>query len=159
MMPHSQATMHGCGCGPHHWGPSPRCCRKEPKELLVEVAATLNRPAPPTDSPGLSPAPNATVPPGQTVNNTASGHAIIGGGCCVQLSVEYMPANVSVTDQTCRVIVDVADSEGTAMLWAKEFKGGYHVNECVITTYPGAKLDVTVINAIACVRWCEIFSC
>ena len=77
----------------------------------------------------------------------------------MQLSVEYMPVNLSLQDQVCRVAVEVQDSAGSLLAWSKQFKEGYHVKECIITTYPGAKLLVIASNAIARVRWCEIFSC
>jgi hypothetical protein len=70
-----------------------------------------------------------------------------------------MPANPSLQDQLCTVTVEVRDSEGSLLVWRKQFKEGYHVKECIITTYPGARLSVIVKNAIARVRWCEIFSC
>ena len=141
MMPFSHKPMHMAGCGPHHWGPPIRECRRESKELLVE---------PQTDN-----SPKGLTGPGQ---------AIIGGGCCVQLSVEYMPAQPVVavdspTGQNCAVTVVVVDSEGCSLTWHKVFVEGYHVKESIITTYPGAWLTVSVNNAIARVRWCEVFSC
>jgi hypothetical protein len=138
-MSHSHShAMHGCGCLPP---PPMRHCRKEAKELLV-----LDK----RDTPG------GTAPP---TNQVGQGDAIIGGGCCVSLSVEYMPANVSLNNQVCTVTVQVVDSEGATLVWKKQFSEGYHVKECIITTYPGAKLQVAVANAIARVRWCEVFSC
>jgi hypothetical protein len=134
MMPFSHRPMHMAGCGPHHWGPPIRECRRESKELLVD----------PT-----------TQPP--------ANEAVIGGGCCVQLSVEYMPArpvNIEGPPKgNCDVTVTVDDSEGCSLTWEKIFHEGYHVKESIITTYPGARLTVTVTGAIARVRWCEIFSC
>jgi hypothetical protein len=56
-------------------------------------------------------------------------------------------------------MVNVVDSEGCTLTWQKVFQEGYHVKESIITTYPGARLTVTVSNAVARVRWCEIFSC
>jgi hypothetical protein len=101
--------------------------------------------------------------PVRTLGVTGSDQAIIGGGCCVQLSVEYMPAqpvvNVDSSTQECGVTVEVADNEGCLLVWRKAFMEGYHVKESIITTYPGAWLTVKVSNAIARVRWCETFSC
>jgi hypothetical protein len=98
-----------------------------------------------------------------TTKSAGSGQAIIGGGCCVQLSVEYMPVKpvlaVDSTSDPCRVTVEVLDSEGCLLVWRKGFMEGYHVKESIITTYPGARLTVSVNNAIARVRWCEVFSC
>ena len=59
------------------------------------------------------------------------------------------------------IIVLVDDSEGTILAWAKSEKAGagYQIKECIITTKPGADLNVLVVNMTARVRWCEIFSC
>ena len=131
-------SHHGCGCLP---APPMRHCRKEAKELLVDEKP--DTPSSTGNLPGLA----------------GTGDAIIGGGCCVSLSVEYMPANVSLQNAVSTVTVQVTDSEGATLIWKKQFSQGYHVKECIITTYPGAKLLVTVQNAIARVRWCEVFSC
>ena len=148
MMPHSNA-MHGCGCLPR---PPMRHCRQEAKELLVQTEKGSNTPGDPANPPP------GGVPTDRTILGGRA-EAIIGGGCCVQLSVEYMPATVSLKDQDCTVTVEVQDSEGSLLAWRKRFEEGYHVKECIITTYPGARLAVIVNNAIARVRWCEIFSC
>ena len=92
------------------------------------------------------------------------GQAIIGGGCCVELAIEYMPTPPVVSLLTgggavSLVLVAVTDSEGAILMWSKLVGPGYHVKEGIISTYPGALLHVHVINAIARVRWCEIFSC
>lgn len=92
------------------------------------------------------------------------GDAIIGGGCCVHLSIEYMQnlneSTILAPDVVSVVMVGVLDSEGTLLSWSKlKFPAGYHIKEGIITTNPGAKLIVVVGNAIARVRWCEIFSC
>lgn len=84
--------------------------------------------------------------------------AIIGGGCCVHLSIEYMPSQPT-TNVPSLVAVLVTDSEGTFLGWGKLVSPGYHIKEGIITTNPGAQLVLYVINAIARVRWCEIFSC
>jgi hypothetical protein len=149
MMTHSHGPMYGCGCLPR---PPIRHCRQEAKELLVQdgQARAGTDAAVPTAAGDIS---------GGLLAVPGTGQAIIGGGCCVQLSVEYMPANLSLQDQVCNVTVEVQDSAGSFLVWRKQFKEGYHVKECIITTYPGAKLAVLVNNAIARVRWCEIFSC
>jgi hypothetical protein len=152
MMPHSPGPTHGCGCAPHHYAPPVRHCRQEPKELLVQGDKANAAGGEQANNPATGVLVNAPAA-------ASTGQAIIGGGCCVQLSVEYMPATISLQDQACNVIIEVQDSEGTLLAWSKQFKEGYHVKECVITTYPGAKLIVLVKNAIARVRWCEIFSC
>ena len=167
MMPFSHRPMPMAGCGPHHWGPPIRECRRECKELLVEAAtkAEANLPA---ETPGKmvmgsSEEIGTIIGRGSTTSLTGVGSAIIGGGCCVQLSVEYMPVEpvlaVDSTTDACGVTVGVLDSEGCSLTWRKVFMEGYHVKESIITTYPGARLTVRVNNAIARVRWCEIFSC
>jgi len=172
MMPYAHKPMHMGGCGPHHWGPPIRECRKECKELLVEPAtkAAADQAAAPAAQ--AADASGSVLVEGElagrqlydVANVGGTGQAIIGGGCCVQLSVEYMPAKPVVaanpaTAQQCAVTVEVLDSEGCTLVWRKIFQEGYHVKESIITTYPGARLLVRVDNAVARVRWCEIFSC
>jgi hypothetical protein len=85
--------------------------------------------------------------------------AIIGGGCCVHLSIEYMPLN-PIADMLAFSGAMIIDSESTVMLWGKFFAGdGYHIKECVISTKPGAHLSVVSINSVTRARWCEIVSC
>lgn len=86
-------------------------------------------------------------------------HTVIGGGCCVHLSIEYMPVT-PVVPVTALAGVLVMDSKATVLSWIKLFSdGGYHVKEGIIATNPGAHLWVLSINAITRVRWCEIISC
>lgn len=92
------------------------------------------------------------------------GDGVIGGGCCVHLCIEYMPSSalsevVPLTTLPAMVVVYVLDSEATVLGWGKLVKSGYHIKEGIISTNPGARLIVGVLNAIARVRWCEIFSC
>lgn len=170
MMP-SHKPMPMGGCGPRHWGPPIRECRRETKELLVEPEARAKPQATESNTPAANQT-NTTnseqvVVVGNEVTNiegdTGSRKAIIGGGCCVQLSVEYMPAkpvlNADSSSPKCAVTVEVVDNEDCYLGWRKIFQEGYHVKEAIITTYPGAWLTVTVTNAIARVRWCEVFSC
>lgn len=85
--------------------------------------------------------------------------AVIGGGCCVHISLEYMPLTplVDMPAFSCAMVID---SQSTVMLWGKYFVGdGYHVKECVISTNPGAYLWVSSINSVTRARWCEIISC
>jgi hypothetical protein len=88
------------------------------------------------------------------------GSAFIGGGCCVHLSIEYMPAT-PLAPSAGIVAVMVVDSDKTVMAWARLVgpDAGYKIQEDIITTYAGAKLTVVVDNVIARVRWCEVFSC
>ncbi len=133
--PHYHGFCHSC-CHPiSKCCCGVRGCRKESKELLVRPSVT------------------DTV-----ANRNDSDTAIIGGGCCVHLSVEYMHSQETAT--ATAVAVKVNDSEGTTLAWAKKgFAPGYYIKEGIITTNPGATLIVTVSNAIARVRWCEVFSC
>jgi hypothetical protein len=93
--------------------------------------------------------------------STAS--AVIGGGCCVHLSIEYMPAqstqSLSKGGVPALVAVAVIDSQGTILLWGKMGVEGYTVKEDIVTTNPGARLTIVTLNAVARVRWCEVFSC
>ena len=135
-----------------------RGCRKESKELLVRPlvrgSVTITPIIPTVEAVTAT----AAAAPVTDTAQKGSGSAIIGGGCCVHLSVEYMHSQETAT--TTEVVVTVNDSEGTTLAWAKKgFAPGYYIKEGIITTNPGATLKVTVSNAIARVRWCEVFSC
>lgn len=151
-----------CGC---------RECRREAKELLAQpVAGQGQTPGSAAGAAGgqldtMTKAMLARFQPGAgasadalQVQNVGSATAFIGGGCCVSLSVEYA---ASVTTQAFIVVIEVTDSEGTVMLWGRQENAGtpYRVKEGVITTKPGATLNLITLNATARVRWCEIFSC
>mgnify|MGYP001588379992 FL=1 len=85
--------------------------------------------------------------------------AIIGGGCCVHISIEYMPSQHA-ANLPSYILAIVQDSEGTVLAWGKDnVPSGYHIKEGIITTKPGAQVKLLVINAIARLRWCEVFSC
>lgn len=106
-------------------------------------------------------APTVSVEPViTTIARRGVGKTFIGGGCCVHLSIEYMPENPLATASGV-VAVMVIDSEATLLEWGKAVgaQSGYQIKENIITTYPGAMLAVTVANVIARVRWCEVFSC
>ena len=91
--------------------------------------------------------------------STAIDTAVIGGGCCVHLSVEYMPLSPLMKDPSFSAAV-VLDSQGTVLVWGKLFSdGGHQVKECIISTNPGAFLRVISVNSVTRVRWCEITSC
>lgn len=89
-----------------------------------------------------------------------TGTAFIGGGCCVHLSVEFMPT-VGIAETPGLILIMVVDSENTILSWGKLIDGddGYCIKEDIITTNPGATLTVIVLNITARVRWCEVFSC
>ena len=168
-----------CACEP------PRC-RREARELLVQAQAastrlTGNDLATATSAMATmrvtqtgtsaasqganAPAGTDTAPPASVFTDAdpataATAGAFIGGGCCVYLSIEYMPSNPLGT-ATGVVIVLVADHDKTIMMWARvvDANAGYHIQEDIITTHPGAKLTVVVLNVTARVRWSETFSC
>ncbi|MBN2035135.1 MAG: hypothetical protein JW768_00200 [Chitinispirillaceae bacterium] len=97
------------------------------------------------------------------VRDLGVGSAIIGGCCCVHLSIEYMPSLASIGTSLLSpvVLVSVTDSEATTLTWQKSVdpESIYQIRENIIATRPGATLDVIVRNVIARVRWCEVFSC
>ncbi|MDH3973394.1 MAG: hypothetical protein OEV42_03850 [Deltaproteobacteria bacterium] len=145
-----------CCCGHKH-------CRKESKELLVEpliirdpkegvklISEKLN---------GFETAGLLFKPLLLSSAGIGAEKSIIGGGCCVHLSVEYM---LEKNDNTAKSLVAVAveDSEDHTLVWVKDpIQPGYHIKEDIITVNPGARLIALTINTIARVRWCEVFSC
>jgi hypothetical protein len=173
---HGPGTCRSCGQPSGQCNCGCRECRKESKELVVRssVAAAPNTNLhavvadamqKPQDFAGLhganesqgAAAPMGTPAPAASADKPID-MAFIGGGCCVHLSVEY--AAVIPTAPSLIVII-VADSEGTLLAWAKTEPAGthYQVKENVVTTKPGATVWVAVSNAVARVRWCEVFSC
>jgi hypothetical protein len=164
-----------CCCGS-------RSCRKEAKELLVTPAQKTeaggkvgvasfayvmhsfvrNQDAASTAGDATSDDTNKLVMTAAADDAAALalGTAFVGGGCCVHLSLEYMPVP-AVGTGTCAVLVMLRDSEQTTLLWGKTFAAGseYKVKECIMSTKPGATVHVIVLNAIARLRWCEVFSC
>jgi len=166
-----------CCCGS-------RSCRKEAKELLVTPAQKAeadgsvkaasfayvlhsfvrNQEAAFTSTSGDATSDDANKPAmaaaGKDAELLAQGTAFVGGGCCVHLSIEYMPVP-AVGTGICAVLVMLRDSDQTTLLWAKTFAAGseYKVKECIMSTKPGATVHVIVLNAIARLRWCEVFSC
>ena len=158
-----------CGC---------RECRKESKELLVEakgaagatgaagfagqtqdlkmetfMAEAMRHPILTRADTTAAAATDAAAAPA-----VGTAKAFIGGGCCVHLSVEYAPITPT---SPLIVLILVTDTDGTLLAWGKLEPAGahYQVKECVVTTKPGATVTVFVFNAIARVRWCEVFSC
>ena len=147
--------------GHHQGGFCPSCCHpvsscccnapgcyRVPKELLAEP-----------DESGVKREVETSNAINDVIYGTVPGdHAIIGGHCCVHLSIEYRPSPGNPENPVVRV--RVMDAEGTLLTWEKrDILAGYHIKEGIITTNPGAILTITVNNAIARVRWCEIFRC
>ena len=108
---------------------------------------------------GKAPAPGEVTVESPEVAGVGIGKTFIGGGCCVHLSIEYMPDN-PLSAASGAVVVMVIDSDATVLEWGKTVgaQSGYQIKENIITTYPGALLAVEVQNVIARVRWCEVFS-
>ncbi len=161
-----------CCCGQPH-------CRKDAKELVAapgqaQPGRTINVLRTAADQPTLvtrmmhfstatadkGAKAAATNEPG-TIDkaNVGTAVAFIGGGCCVHLSVEYMLVDALARSQGA-VEVIVIDSHQTMMLWGKAIlpQTHYEIHEDIITTYAGAELGLVVTNAVARVRWCEVFS-
>jgi hypothetical protein len=162
-MQHNYPPMHGfchscchpitqCCCGS-------RECRKEAKELLVSSELQSR-----TNESHIISAFQALYSLNKQIDikdlTLFQDKAFIGGGCCVHLSVEFMPKPVSGTNSGA-VLICVIDSEGTTLQWMKTVEpgSGYKIKEAIISTNPGAILYLTVFNVIARVRWCECFSC
>ncbi len=162
--------MHLCCCGV-------RECRKIPKELLVVAEKTRAEleigPAGEVEKELLVEAVKTTKktklvqelgPAGEVEKVPAPEReiiqqrtAVIGGGCCVHLSVEYFPI---VGAKSAGLEVKVIDSDGTELVWGKrQVPPGYHIKEGVITTRPGAILKALAKDAIVRVRWCEVIAC
>jgi len=141
-----------CGC---------KQCRREAKELVV-TAQQGRRDENQEDIPAtpIGMIARAMMESAGQINQgqLGTGSTFIGGGCCVSISVEYMPSLPTVQST---VIILVQDSDGTTLAWMRTEQpgSGYQVKECVMTTNPGARMLVLVLNATARVRWCEIFSC
>lgn len=86
--------------------------------------------------------------------------SVIGGGCCVHLSIEYMPLVPVMAQLPSFTAVAVMDSQATVMAWGKIFtEPGHQIKECIISTNPGAYVWVAAVNAVSRVRWCETISC
>jgi hypothetical protein len=160
MMGFGHAGFGMAHCGPQPYGPPTRYCRREAKELLALPGFKAFQ-----TGTSVFDAPDLAAVATRLTQNTHMGTtdtkgdyagAIIGGGCCVELAIEYMPDFSTNAPHT--VDVGVVDCEGTMLRWVKTFSEGYHVKERIIVTYPGAVLLVHVTNAIARVRWCEVFS-
>lgn len=102
----------------------------------------------------------SAIPPGaaEPQENLAGYETtVIGGGCCSYLSIEY---NFGVSKLPAAIVVLVVDSESTILSWMKVVKDeGYVVKQGIISTNPGARLHVAVVNVTARVRWCEVYSC
>lgn len=173
---HRHGFCHDC-CRPL---PECRCgcreCRKESKELLAEPTESPDKLSvlPSLDSVAIDASHKrfvrafmasidraevveaAAVETAARANLAGTANAFIGGGCCVHLSIEYTAGAAAGL-----VAAFVTGADGTLVAWAKTTAAGdgYHVKEDIITTKPGAKVVLLVLNATARLRWCEIFSC
>jgi len=156
--PFGQGVCKSCGCESSECRCGCRQCRKEAKELTFTGDAKA--PGREANAPGAlaSAAMTNAAAADTNANALTSAKAFIGGGCCVHISLEYAPI-VATAQSTVAIIV--RDTEGTAMLWEKVDPPGthYQVKENVVTTKPGATIQLLAINATVRARWCEVFSC
>ena len=155
--PFGQGTCKSCGCESADCRCGCRQCRKEAKELTFTAdPKTQGRT---TNTAGLAASAMANDATGTAADGTVTtAKAFVGGGCCVHISLEYAP--ITATAQSTVAII-VKDTEGTGMLWEKVDPPGthYQVKENVVTTKPGATIQLIAINATVRARWCEVFSC
>jgi hypothetical protein len=155
--PFGPGVCKSCGCNSADCRCGCRQCRKEAKELVftADPKATGR-----DNQTGLAAGvlAGAAAGTGTAAGNTTIATAFVGGGCCVHISLEYAP--IAATAQSIVMII-VRDTEGTVMAWEKTSPPGshYQVKECVVTTKPGATIQLLAVNATVRARWCEVFSC
>ncbi|HEX3754723.1 MAG TPA: hypothetical protein VHV26_06570 [Rhizomicrobium sp.] len=150
---HGPGTCRSCGQSSGDCRCGCRQCRKEAKELTYTPEANTTTGRQTTGS--LAGAElNSNAAAGKTTTPTA----FIGGGCCVHISLEYAPS--AATTQSIVGIL-VKDTEGTILAWEKTNPPGthYQIKENVVTTKPGATIQLLASNATVRARWCEVFSC
>ena len=154
--PFGQGVCKSCGCESADCRCGCRQCRKEAKELLFTPDATGRDVF--TGNLGAALLDSADAAGTTVAGLPAPASAFIGGGCCVHVSLEFAPITAT-TQSTVAVIVK--DTDGTSMLWEKASPAGshYQVKENVVTTKPGATLQLLAVNATVRARWCEVFSC
>ncbi len=164
---HGPGVCKSCGCDSGDCRCGCRQCRKEAKELVftpdastvgkgnitggLAAAYLAHRNA--ADPAQAKPAADPTI---LQFGNLVT--AFIGGGCCVHISLEYAPVTATASSS---VLIAVADTEGTIMMWEKTDPAGthYQIKENVMTTKPGATIALFAENATVRARWCEVFSC
>ena len=156
--PFGQGACKSCGCESSDCRCGCRQCRKEAKELTFTADPKTQGRA--TNTVGLAASAMANDATGAAAadGTPTPAKAFVGGGCCVHISLEYAP--ITATAQSTVAII-VKDTEGTGMLWEKVDPPGthYQVKENVVTTKPGATIQLIAINATVRARWCEVFSC
>jgi hypothetical protein len=82
---------------------------------------------------------------------------MIGGRCDVHLSLEYLAD--STPDPTAAIEVKVT-ADGTTSSWSESpIPPGYQVKDNFMTVKPGARVAVSVTQALAKLRWCETIYC
>jgi hypothetical protein len=81
---------------------------------------------------------------------------LVGGKCDVHLSLEYLADEGDAAPSIeVRVIVD-----GTTSTWSESpIPSGYQVRDDFLTVKPGSRVEVTVTQAMARLRWCETICC
>ncbi|MGZ3273615.1 MAG: hypothetical protein ACXU82_00075 [Caulobacteraceae bacterium] len=152
-----QGVCKSCGCESADCRCGCRQCRKEAKELVF--TADPKAAGREVNAAGLAISHLADAATGTAAAGAVTpAKAFVGGGCCVHISLEYAP--ITATAQSIVAII-VRDTEGTAMMWEKIDPPGahYQVKENVVTTKPGATIQLLAVNATVRARWCEVFSC
>jgi hypothetical protein len=85
-----------------------------------------------------------------------SQQALIGGASPVSVSVEYLVESGAASPSVSLTTT----FDGTSSTWTDAAPAvGYHVQEALLSLKPGTKVNVTVNNATARVRWCETVCC
>lgn len=87
---------------------------------------------------------------------TPSKDGLVGGARAVFLSLEYL---VDAGAASPKVKVTTA-AGGSSATWSDDAPAeGYTVRQAVLSAAPGTKVTVSVNNAIARLRWCELVCC
>lgn len=144
---HPAVGHHPCGCSPY--GHSAQLCGGWTTPCVVLVC-------PPAPACGMGGYPQL-VPHELSVDASSSPQqAMIGGRCEVHLSLEYL---ADTGDGTPSINVHVT-ADGTTSTWSESpIPPGYQVKDAFMTVKPGAKVEVSVTQALAKLRWCETIYC
>ena len=87
---------------------------------------------------------------------TPSKDGLVGGARPVFLSIEYL-VDAGAASPTVKVTTAAGGSNAT---WSDDTPvEGYTVRQSLLGATPGTKVTLTVNNAIARLRWCELVCC
>lgn len=87
---------------------------------------------------------------------TPSKDGMVGGARAVFLSLEYL-VDAGAASPAVKVTTAAGGSSAT---WSDDAPvEGYTVRQAVLSAAPGTKVTVSVNNAIARLRWCELVYC